>query len=55
MLSLRGLGVALLGAIEGAPEVATTNGIGGTTGAVAVSQALFGAVIGRSAGGVDLG
>ena len=43
------------GAIEGAPEVATTNGIGGTAGAVAVSQAPSGTVVGRTAGGIDLG
>ena len=35
--------------------MATTNGIGGSAGAVAASQVLSGAVVGRCAGGVDLG
>ena len=41
--------------MEGGPEVATTNGIGGSAGVVAPSQVLFGAVVGKSAGGIDLG
>ena len=45
----------MLGAIEGAPEVASTNCIGGTAGAVAVSQVPSDAVVGRSAGGVRIG
>ena len=34
--------------------MATTNGIGGSTGAVTTSQVLPGTVVGRSAGEVDL-
>ena len=46
---------SLPGAIEGAPEVTTTNGIGGSPGAVVVSQVPSGTVVGRSVRGVDLG
>ena len=54
MLSLGGWN-SLLGAFEGASEVATTNSIDGSTGAVVASQVLYGAVVGRSAGGVRIG
>ena len=37
-------------AIERSPGMATTDGIDGSAGAVAISQVLSGAVVGRSSG-----
>ena len=44
-----------MGAIEGAHDMTTTNGIIGSAGAVAASQVLSGVVVDRSAGRVDFG
>ena len=43
-----------MGAIEGITDMATTNCMGGSAGAAAASQVPSSAVVGRSAGGIDL-
>ena len=46
---------SLLGAIDGIPEVATTNRIGGFIGAVTISKILAEIIVGKTVRGVGLG